>query len=128
MALISDFNALERRIFLVGALLVVIGSIVACAGFSLVHGFSFLLGGLLSAVNLALLRHTVTSALMRRAKRSTIRILSGYFFRLLLIPLCLYAVIRLVSVSIIAAIAGFAVFNSGVLVEGVMEAFKSRPR
>jgi hypothetical protein len=43
----------------------------------------------------------------------------------MLIPLCLYAIIRLFFFGIIAAIAGFAVFSSCILIEGLLEAFKS---
>ena len=41
--------------------------------------------------------------------------------RLLLIPLCLYAIMHFFFWGIIAAIAGFAVFGCGIFLEGMFE-------
>ena len=120
-----DLNDLERRLLWAGASLVGIGTILAGAVFGLVHGISFLAGGLLAAVNLALLRHAVSSARLRPSKRSNVRVLVGYFLRLLLIPLFLYVSMRFFFLSVVAAVAGFAVFNCSIFIEGVLEAFKS---
>jgi hypothetical protein len=115
----------ERRLFWIGGWLVAAGSIVTGLIFGLKHGVSFLAGGLLSAVNMKLLIRAVNAALARSAKVSGIRIAATYILRLLLIPLCLYAIMHFFFFGIIAATAGFVVFSSSILVEGVLEAFKS---
>ncbi len=109
---------------LIGASLVGLGSILTILAFGLRYGVSFLAGGLLAAINLSMLRSTINYAL-RRSRISKIRITAGYILRLLLIPLCLYAIMRLFFFGIIAATAGFAVFSCGIFIEGVFEAFKS---
>jgi hypothetical protein len=122
---VIGLDNIERRLFWAGAWLVGIGSILACLIFGLLHGVSFLAGGLLSAVNLAALRHTAASALLHRSRSSKVRVIVGYILRLLLIPLCFYAMMRLLFLGIIAAAAGFAAFSCGIFIEGVLEAFKS---
>lgn len=117
-------NFLERRLLWIGGTLVCLGSVLVALFYGVYYGASFLAGGVLSAVNLAWLRHTVDSTLWR-ADTSQFRIVAGFILRLMLIPLCLYAIIRLFLFGIIAAIAGFAVFSSCILVEGLLEAFKS---
>lgn len=107
-----------------GACLVGIGSILTSLAFGFRYGASFLAGGMLAAVNMAMLRSTINYAL-RRSRISKFRITAGYIVRLLLIPLCLYAIMRLFFFGIIAATAGFATFSCGIFVEGVFEAFKS---
>ena len=67
----------------------------------------------------------MNAAILNDQKSSKRRILAGYFLRLLLIPLCLYAMIRFLFLGVLAAVAGFAVFNCSIFVEGVLEAFKS---
>jgi hypothetical protein len=118
----------ERRLFWIGGWLVAAGSIVTGLVFGLNYGASFLAGGLLSAVNLKLLIRTINSALARNRKISNIRIAATYILRLLLIPLCLYAIMQFLFFGIIAATAGFVVFSSSIIIEGVFEAFKSSPR
>ncbi len=117
-------NFLESRLLFIGGILVCLGSVLVSLGYGVHYGISFLAGGMLSAANLAWLRHTVNSALGKPDK-SQFRIVAGFILRLLLIPLFLYAIIRLFFFGIIAAIAGFAVFSSCILVEGLLEAFKS---
>jgi hypothetical protein len=117
---------IESRIFLIGGVLVAIGGLFTALVFGPRYGASFIAGGLLSAANLALLRRTVNLALLRAPHRSSWRIICGYILRLLLIPLCLYAMMRLLFLGIIAAIAGFAVFSCSVFIEGVSEAFKKQ--
>lgn len=119
-----NLNLLERRLLWIGGALVCLGSVFVALIYGVYYGASFLAGGILSAANLAWLRHTVDSALWR-ADKSQFRIVAGFILRLMLIPLCLYAIIRLFFFGIIAAIAGFAVFSSCILVEGLLEAFKS---
>ena len=117
----------ERRLFLIGGWLVAAGSLTTGLVFGWNYGASFLAGGLLSAINLRLLIRTVNSALARSSKISSIRIAAVYIFRLLLIPLCLYAIMHFFFNGIIAATAGFVVFSSGILLEGIFEAVKSSP-
>jgi hypothetical protein len=112
----------ERRIFWIGAWLTGAGSLVTWFLFGFVNGISFLAGGVLAGVNLALLRVAVNAAILYDPKRSKRRILAGYFLRLLLIPLCLYAMIRFLFLGVLAAVAGFALFNCSIFVEGVLEA------
>jgi hypothetical protein len=116
---------IEGRIFLIGGTLVALGTLVAGICFGPRYAASFVAGGLLSAGNLAWLRRTVNSALRRGASTSNWRVITGYILRLLLIPLCLYAIMQLFFFGIIAAIAGFVVFSCSVFVEGIFEAFKS---
>ena len=115
---------IERRIFWIGTWLVAGGSLFVWLIFGWRSGVSFCAGGALAGANLALLRSAVNAALLSDPKRSKRRILGGYFLRLLLIPLCLYAMIRFLFLGVLAAVAGFAVFNCSVFVEGVFEAFK----
>jgi len=121
-------SAFERKVFWIGMWMVAGGTIVTALIFGLKHGVSFLLGGLLSAINLKLLIRTVNAALARSNRISSIRITAGYILRLLLIPLCLYAIMHFFFPGIIAATAGFVVFSSGFLIEGIFEAAKSGDR
>jgi hypothetical protein len=57
-----------------------------------------------------------------------LRVLAGFICRLLLIPLCLYAMMRFLFLDVIAAVAGFALFVCSVFVEGILEAFGSSPK
>ncbi len=115
-------SLVERRIFLLGAALVAGGSIAAWLLFNAVVGISFLAGGVLAALNMAWLRQTVRSITMNDQKISKRRVLTGFVLRLLLIPLCLYAMIRFLFWSIPAAVAGFAFFHCSIFVEGILEA------
>jgi hypothetical protein len=118
----------EHRLFRIGGWLVAVGCLGAGLIFGLNHGISFLLGGLLAAINLKLLIRTVNSALARTRKVSNIRLAVTYILRLLLIPLCLYAIMHFFFFGVIAATAGFVAFSSSILVEGIFEALKSSPR
>ena len=117
--------SIESRIFRLGGCLVAVGALGTALIFGVRSGASFLAGGLLSAANLAMLRHTVNAALLRGPGRSGFGVAASYLLRLVLIPLCLYAMMRLLSFGIIAATAGFAVFSCGIFLEGILEAFKS---
>ncbi len=119
---------LERRIFWIGAWLVVAGSLVIGALLGFLNGASFLAGGVLAGVNLWLLRLAINAAVLHDQKRSKRRILAGYFLRLLLIPLCLYAMIRFLFLGVLAAVGGFAVFNCSIFVEGILEARRGSPK
>ena len=118
----------ERRLFWIGGWLVAAGSLATGLLFGWNYGAAFLAGGLLSAINLRLLIRTVNSALARSSKISGIRIAAVYILRLLLIPLCLYAIMHFFFFGIIAATAGFVVFSSSILIEGIFEGFKSSPK
>ena len=119
---------LERRIFLIGLWLVAAGSVVTAILYDVPHGASLLAGGTIAALSLLWLRQAVDAIIFYDPKRSKRRILGGFFLRLLLIPLCLYAMMRFLFLSIPAAVAGFALFNCSVLVEGILEAFEGSPK
>jgi hypothetical protein len=118
----------ENRLFWIGGWLVAVGSLAVSLIFGLNYGVSFLLGGVLSAINLKLLIRTVNSALAKSQKVSNIRLAATYILRLLLIPLCLYVIMHFFFFGVIAATAGFVAFSSSILVEGIFEALKSSPR
>jgi hypothetical protein len=125
MLISLDVNNIERRLFLLGALLAGMGSLVAGYFYGSRALISLLAGGALAGVNLGLLRSAVSSIVFYQPKKSKRRILIGYFLRLLLIPLSLYAMIRFLFLSIPAAVAGFALFNCNILIEGILEAVKA---
>ncbi len=112
----------EKRIFVLGGLIVAAGSAAVWFVFGGVTGISFLAGGVLAALNLAWLRQTIRALTLSDPKISKRRVLAGFFLRLLLIPLCLYAMIRFLFWSILAAVAGFALFHCSVFLEGILEA------
>ena len=124
----NNSGQFERRVFRIGGWLVAAGSLVTGLIFGFNYAASFLAGGLLSALNLRLLIRSVNSALARSHKVSSVRIAATYILRLLLIPLCLYVIMQFLFFGIIAATAGFVVFSSSILIEGIFEAFKSSPR
>ncbi len=119
---------LESRIFVIGACLVAGGSLLTLFLFGWRNGASFLAGGVLAGVNLWMLRLAVNAAVFYDSKRSRRRILAGYFLRLLLIPLFLYAMIRFLFLGVIAAVAGFAMFNCSIFIEGILEILKGSPK
>ncbi len=116
----------ERRIPVIGGVLVAAGSVLVFLLYGAFSGLSFLAGGGLAALSMLWLRRSIEGLLLDDAKRSKRRALSGFFLRLLLIPLCLYVMIRFLFMSVFAAVAGFAVFHCSVFVEGLLEAFESR--
>jgi hypothetical protein len=120
-------DAFETKSFRMGAALVCFGTLATAVGFGFRYGVFFFAGGLLSALNLWLLRRSINSALSR-SSNPKLRTIGAYVFRLLLIPLCLYAIMRLFFSGIIAAVAGFAVFGCGIFLVGVLEIFKGSPR
>ena len=117
---------LEKRIFRMGGWLILAGSLVAWLWFDRITAVSLLVGGILAALNMAWLRQTINSTLRSDPKTSKRRVLAGLFLRLLLIPLCLYVMIRFTLLGIPAIIAGFAVVNSSILIEGILEALGGR--
>jgi hypothetical protein len=117
----------ESRAFRAGGVLVLAGSVLTGLIFGLAHGICFLAGGMLAALNMTMLRNSINSALSR-SSNPKFRTVGAYILRLLLIPLCLYAILRLFFWGIIAAIAGFAVFGCGIFLEGVLEVFRGNSR
>ena len=116
-------EALERRLVWIGFGLTAGGSVLAWCVFGGRAGLSFIAGALLAGANLAWLHGTVGAIFFGDPKRSKSQVLAGFFLRLLLIPLALYAMIRFLFLDILAAMAGFAVFVCSVFVEGILEAF-----
>src|SRR5512140_369001 len=114
----------EKRVFRIGILVIALGSVAIFPFFGLRAGGSFLAGGALSAVSLLWLRHSVGSLTLANAKHSKQRALAGFLLRLLLIPLCLYVMIRVLHISVPAAVAGFAAFHCSIFIEGILEAFE----
>ncbi len=119
-------SLLERRLFRIGYCLIAAGTAAIWVFFDLRAGLSFAAGGLLAAANLAWLRRTASAVMFENQKRSKRSVLTGYFFRLVLIPLTLYAMIRFLFLSVPAVVAGFAAFHFSVLIEGILEAFRSK--
>jgi len=120
-------DAFESRSFRMGGILVCGGTILAALIFGFPYGVCFLAGGLLAALNMSMLSRSINSALSRAANPK-FRTVGAYILRLLLIPLCLYVIMRLFFLGIIAAIAGFAVFGCGIFLEGVLEVFRGKSR
>ena len=121
-------SRIEKRLFWLGAFLVVAGSGITVAWMDWIHGLSFLTGGAIGAANMALLRHSVGAIGAKEAAVAKRRVLLGFFSRLVLIPLSLYVMIQLLFLSLPTTVIGFAVFNGGALVEGLLEAFESRSK
>jgi len=121
-------EALERRLFWLSLALSAVGSLVAWICFGGREAISFVGGAGLAGGELLWLRSTIYTIFSGDLKGSKLKVLAGFFLRLLLIPLCLYAMIRFLFLDIIAAVAGFAVFVCSVFVEGVLEAFGSSPK
>ena len=118
-------ESFESRSFRMGGILVCTGTILATLIFGLRYGICFFAGGLLSALNLSMLSHSIIMALSRSANPQ-FRSAGSYVLRLLLIPLGIYAIMRLFFSGVIAAIAGFAAFGCGIFIEGVLEAFRGK--
>jgi hypothetical protein len=90
-------------------------------------GLSFLAGALLAAGDLAWLRTSIGLVLSREPKGAKSKVLAGFFLRLLLIPLCLYVMIRFLFFSPAAAVLGFAITHCSIFVEGLLEALNCGP-
>jgi hypothetical protein len=112
----------------ISIILLLAGAAVAWLFFGLIQAVSFLAGGILAALNLLWLYRSVQAMFSRDPKQLRTRVLAGFLARLLLIPLCLYAMIRFLFLSLPAAVAGFAVFHCSVFIEGIIEAFEGGSR
>ena len=119
---------LEKRLLQLALGLTIVGTILTWIFFGTREGLSFLAGALLAAGDLAWLRASLGGVFSRDPKRAKPQVLAGFFLRLLLIPLCLYVMIRFLFLNLLAAVAGFAIFLCSVFVEGILEAFGSSPR
>ena len=92
----TSSETFERRAFRIGIWLVAAGTVVAGLMFGPKYGVSFLLGGLLSAVNLKLLIRTINAALARSDRISSIRITAGLHLAPSVdspMPLCYHALL-----------------------------------
>jgi hypothetical protein len=118
---------IERRLFRIGLILTGVASAISWiwAGFG--GTVSCLAGGALAAVSMHWLSRTVSAAVSPRPKASKRAVLLGYVLRLMLIPLCLYAMLRLHFFSIPVVVGGFAAFTFAALIEGILEAAGRRP-
>jgi hypothetical protein len=121
-------SSLERRLFWLGVGLAATGTLAAWVFFGSNAGWSFMAGSALAGGNMLWLRSSIGSLLLRDPKRSKIQVLGGYFLRLMLIPLCLYVMIRFLFLNVIAAVAGLAVLVCSVFIEGILEAFSRSPK
>ena len=117
----------ERRLFRIGLILTGVASAISwiCGGFE--AAVSCVAGGALAAVSMHWLSRTVSAVVAPRPKASKRAVLLGYVLRLMLIPLCLYAMLRLHFFSIPAVVGGFAAFTFAALIEGILEAAGRRP-
>lgn len=118
----------ERRMAVISVFLLAAGTPFCWILFGAAAGLSFVAGGGLAALNLMWLYRTVAAVVHADAKGPRFRVLAGFFARLLLIPVCLYVMIRFLFLNVPAAVAGFTVFHCSVFVEGILEAFGSTPK
>ena len=116
---------LERRLLFIGACLLLMGAAAILIFTDLRRTLSFVAGGLLGGTSLTWLRKGLGAIFAQDRKAAKRRVLAGFLLRLLLIPLCLYAMIRFLFLSVPAAVAGFAVLHFSVLIEGIREAFSN---
>jgi hypothetical protein len=119
---------IELRLFRISLGIALAGCVLVWLAMGMRSGLSFAAGSALGGVNLSWLRHTLAAIFSDDLKRAKFKVLGGFFLRLLLIPLCLYVMIRFLFLDVVAAVAGFAVFICSVFVEGVLEAFGSHPK
>ena len=119
-------NAIERRLLGTGSLLMCFASLLCWMIAGSRGAVSCLVGGILAAGSMVWLSRTISAVIRPRPVASKWRFLAGYVLRLMLIPLCLYAMLRLHFFSLPAAVAGFAAFNLAIFIEGIREAIGSR--
>lgn len=117
----SEHRKLETRLIHIGTWLAAAGGVLTWFFFDLCHALSFLGGSFLAGISILWLRGVLNAALLQERKAPKWRVLTGFLLRLMLIPLCLYAMIRFLFLSVPAAVAGFAVVHGSILVEGILE-------
>jgi len=120
-------DSLERRLFGIGLMLTAAAAAAGWIWSGLEAAISCIAGGALAAISLHWLSRTVSAVVAPHPKASKRAVLPGYALRLMLIPLCLYAMLRLHFLSIPAVMAGFAAFTFAALIEGILEATGRRP-
>ncbi len=120
-------NLLERRLFRIGLILTAAAAVAGFIWSGLEAAVSCTVGGALAAVSMYWLSRTVSAVVAPRPEASKRSVLLGYVLRLMLIPLCLYAMLRLHFLSIPAVVGGFAAFTFAALIEGILEAAGKRP-
>ena len=121
-------TGLERRLFRLNVGLAVAGTLLTWVCFDKRAALSFVAGAVVAGLSNLWLRSTINAIFSGKLKGSQLPVLAGFLLRLMLIPLCLYVMIRFLFLVVLAAVAGFAVLVCSVLVEGVLEAFGSSPR
>jgi ATP synthase I chain len=117
----------ERRLFRIGLILTGVASAIGWVWAGFEAAVSCVAGGALAAISMHWLSRTVSAVVSARPKASRRSVLVGYVLRLMLIPLCLYAMLRLHFLSIPAVVGGFAAFTFAALIEGILEAAGRRP-
>jgi hypothetical protein len=120
-------KAVERRLFRIGLILTAAASAIGWIWAGREAAVSCVAGGGLAAASMHWLSRTVSAVVAPHPRASKRAVLTGYVLRLMLIPLCLYAMLRLHFLSIPAVIGGFAAFTFAVLIEGILEAAGRRP-
>ena len=118
---------LEHRLFRIGVLLNATVSAGAWVWFGAEAALSCVVGGALAAISLHWLGRTISAVVTPHPTGSKRTVLLGYLLRLVLIPLCLYAMLRLHFLAILAVVAGFAAFIFALLIEGILEATGKYP-
>ena len=118
---------IEQRLFRIGLILTGVASAIGWVWAGFEAAVSCVAGGALAAISMHWLSRTVSAVVSARPKASRRSILVGYVLRLMLIPLCLYAMLRLHFLSIPAVVGGFAAFTFAALIEGILEAAGRRP-
>ena len=121
----SSSKPIQRRLFRLGIWLVLLATLPTWFFFGLRVGISFVAGGALAALNFAWFDRVAGILVTIDPKASKRRMLTGFFLRLLLLPLGLYVMIRFLFLSVPAAVAGLTVFYCSVFVEGILEAFET---
>ncbi len=116
----------QKRLIRAAIGLVLVGSALFWGLFGPWQSVAFLSGGVFAGINLIWLHSSVSGIFFADPKASKRRILAGYLFRLLLIPLGLYAMIRFLFFSPLAVVGGFAACNCSILIEGILEALADR--
>jgi hypothetical protein len=122
-----DDNNIERRLLWMSLSLAALGSLVTWAIFDMAKGLSFLCGSVLAVGSVLWLRDGLTAIMLRDQKAVKQRALAGFLIRLLLIPVCLYVMIRFLFLSAAASVIGFAVAHCSVFIEGLLEALNCGP-
>jgi len=120
-------HPIERRLFRIGLILTAAASAGVFIWSGLAAAVSCAVGGALAAASMHWLSRTISAVVAPHPKASKRSVLLGYVLRLMLIPICLYAMLRLHFFSIPAVVGGFAAFTFAALIEGILEAAGGRP-